>query len=137
VPVWCSVDHGNTNDDQTHVETWKTLRRVMGAAGFLYVADSKLCTKENMGHIAERQGRFLTVLPKTRREDTWFRDWLQTHQADCVEILRRRNSRREDGPDEVYRGFESPLRSVEGYRAYFGHREQRDRSIVNAGIGAS
>jgi transposase len=132
VPVWCSVDHGNTTDDQTHVETWNTLRRVMGALDFLYVADSKLCTKENMGHIAERQGRFLTVLPKTRREDTWFRDWLQTHQADWADLLRRKNSRREDGPDEVYRGFESPLRSVEGYRIcwiWSSQKLEQDRAI--------
>ena len=116
VPVWCSIDHGNTTDDQTHIQTWDTLCRVAGAADFLYVADSKLCTKENMEHIAQKHGRFLTILPKTRREDSWFRDWMQTHEAVWVELVRKKNSRRESGPDEVYRGFESPLRSVEGYR---------------------
>jgi transposase len=116
VPVWCSIDHGNTTDDQTHIETWDTLRRLVGQPDFLYVADSKLCTKENMAHIAAEHGRFVTVLPKTRREDTWFRDWLQTNTVPWAEILRRKNRRRKRGPDEVYRGFESPLRSVEGYR---------------------
>ena len=89
VPVWCSADHGNTTDDGTHIQTWETLRRVVGTSDFLYVADSKLCTKENLQHIAHNHGRFLTVLPKTRKEG---------------------------GPDDVYRGFESPIRTVEGYR---------------------
>jgi transposase len=140
VPVWCSVDHGNTTDDQTHIETWDTLRRLVGRPDFLYVADSKLCTKENLAHIAGQHGRFVTVLPRTRREDTWFRDWLQTHVVPWVELLRRTNPRRKDGPDEIYRGFESPLRSVEGYRILWiwssqKHaldRESRQRRIQQA-----
>ena len=116
VPVWCSVDHGNTTDDQTHIATWDTLCRLVGRPDFLYVADSKLCTKENMAHLASRGGRFVTVLPASRREDAWFRDWLQSNVPTWVELLRHRNRRRKTGPDEVYRGFESPLRTVEGYR---------------------
>ena len=116
VPVWCSVEHGNTIDDQTHIDTWNTLRRIVGRPDFLYVADAKLCTKENMEHIARAHGRFITVLPKTRREDLWFRDWMQTHEVPWVELLRRENTRRQDGPDEVYRGVESPMRPTEGYR---------------------
>lgn len=132
VPVWCSIDHGNTTDDQTHIQTWETLRRVVGTVDFLYVADSKLCTKENMEHIARPHGRFLTVLPKTRREDTSFREWLQSHEATWVELLRKKNSRRQEGPDEVYRGFESPLRSVEGYRILWiwsSQKHEKDRAI--------
>jgi transposase len=140
VPIWCSVDHGNTTDDQTHVETWNTLRRLVGKSDFLYVADAKLCTKENMAHIAGLNGRFVTVLPKTRREDTWFRDWLQTHVVSWADLLRRKNRRRKDGPDEIYRGFESPLRSVEGYRIlwiwssqkHVLDRESRQRKLQQA-----
>jgi transposase len=131
VPVWCSVDHGNTTDDQTHIDTWNVLRRLVGKSDFLYVADSKLCTKQNMEYIAREQGRFITVLPKTRREDSWFRDWLQTHDAAWVELLRHRNARHRDGPDEVYRGFESPLRSVEGYRIVWiwsSQKQEQDRA---------
>ena len=116
IPIWYSVNDGNTSDDQTHICTWDTLCRVTGRTDFLYVADSKLCTKENMEHITSRNGRFLTILPKTRSEDAWFREWLQTHPAAWIELSRKKNSRRKDGPDEVYRGCESPLRSVEGYR---------------------
>lgn len=132
VPVWCNVDHGNTTDDRTHIDTWNVLRRLVGKSNFLYVADSKLCTKQNMEHIAREQGRFITVLPKTRREDSWFRDWLQSHDPTWLELLRSPNARKKDGPDQVYRGFESPLRSVEGYRIVWiwsSQKQEQDRAI--------
>ena len=116
VPVHFRACDGNTTDDQTHVETWQTLRRLIGRADFLYVADSKLCTRSALGHIAAHGGRFLTVLPRTRREDGWFRNWVQTHTPEWVQAIERRNPRRGDGAPQIYRVFEPPLRSAEGYR---------------------
>ncbi len=55
-PYGGSTDHGNTVDDQTHIMTWNTLRRLVGSAHFLYVADAKLCTRENRAHIARGEG---------------------------------------------------------------------------------
>ena len=71
VPIACRLADGNTPDDVTHVPTWNELRSLVGDAGFLYVADSKLCSKEAMGHIAGHGGRFVTVVPHGRREDAW------------------------------------------------------------------
>lgn len=68
VPVHYRAADGNTTDDQTHIHTWDTLRELVGRADFLYVADSKLCTREALTHIAAHGGRFLTVLPRTRRD---------------------------------------------------------------------
>lgn len=116
VPVHYRACHGNTTDDQTHIETWNTLRALIGHADFLYVGDSKLCTHPALTHIVGQGGRFLTVLPRTRREDKWFRDWIQTHSPDWVEVIRRRHPRRENGPPDIYWVFESPLRSAEGFR---------------------
>jgi len=39
------------------------LRGLVGSPNFLYVADSKLCTREALKHIHEHGGRFITVLP--------------------------------------------------------------------------
>jgi hypothetical protein len=64
IPIGCSVHDGDTSDDQTRIRTWDTLCRVTGRTDFLYVADSKLCTKENIEQITSRNGRFLTILPK-------------------------------------------------------------------------
>jgi hypothetical protein len=38
-------------------------------AGFLHVADSKLCSYKTMKHITDHGGRFVTVMPRSRMED--------------------------------------------------------------------
>src|SRR5512135_2776804 len=73
VPVQFRVQGGNTTDDRSHRETWDFLRRLTGRADFLYVADCKLATTENMAYLHRNGGRFLSVLPRTRNEDAAFR----------------------------------------------------------------
>lgn len=73
VPVYFSSASGNTSDDRTHIETWELLRQLVGRADFLYVADCKLASTENLDYVARRGGRFVTVLPANRREDKDFR----------------------------------------------------------------
>ena len=63
---------GNTNDDPTHIPTWDALVKLTGGPGFLYVADCKLASGEAMGHISRGGGRFITVLPRSRKEDGAF-----------------------------------------------------------------
>lgn len=116
VPVHYRAADGNTTDDQTHCHTWDTLHQLLGRADFLYVADSKLCTREALTYIAAQGGRFLTVLPRTRREDRWFRDWLQTHTPAWQEVRRAPHPRRHHGRPDIYRLTDSPIRSAEGYR---------------------
>jgi len=125
VPVHCKTYDGNTSDDQVHRDTWDFLRQIIGHADFLYVADSKLCTRENLGHISAGQGRFLTIMPRTRAEDAWFREHLQTNAIAWQEVHREPNPRRRDAPDVVYEGVESPRRSVEGYRVFWYRSSQK------------
>jgi len=98
VPVQFRCADGNTNDSKTHIETWEALRAVAGRADFLYVADSKLCSRENMDYIDRRGGRFVTVLPRSRLEDAEFRKWIQTHEPAWEKVWDRPNSRRKGGP---------------------------------------
>lgn len=76
VPVQFRVESGNVTDDTTHRETWNLLCTLTGRRDFLYVADCKLATIENMAHIHQHGGRFLSVLPRTRAEDAAFREAL-------------------------------------------------------------
>src|SRR4051794_16996595 len=78
VPVYFSSASGNTVDDRTHIGTWDLLCELIGGADFLYVADCKLASSENLAHIAVRGGRFVTVLPRGRAEDITFRRRLRT-----------------------------------------------------------
>jgi len=81
VPVQFRVANGNTADDQTHQTTWDVLCQLTGRRDFLYVADSKLATRENMAYVHQRGGRFLTVLPRTRSEDAEFRQALARNEV--------------------------------------------------------
>lgn len=78
-------------------------------------ADCKLATKDNMDHIDHHGGRFVPVLPASRKEDAAFRSWLVTHEATWTEAMRRRGRRHAD-PDDVYATCEAPWPSAEGYR---------------------
>jgi transposase len=73
VPVYFTSASGNVSDDQTHAATWDLLCQLVGHPNFLYVADCKLASTANLDHVARRGGRFVTVLPGTRREDGEFR----------------------------------------------------------------
>jgi len=69
VPIHYRTANGNVTDDRTHCATWNLLCQLAGRRDFLYVADCKLATVENMNYIATNHGRFVSVLPRTRKED--------------------------------------------------------------------
>jgi transposase len=138
VPIAYRLADGNTNDDPTHIPTWDQLAEMLGRCDFLYVADSKLCSREAMGHINAARGRFVTVLPRSRGEDRWFRDWAQTHQPQWTEAHRAPGPRLGE-PDQVYSTFPAPLPSAEGYRIVWVHstgKAARDRAARQARIEA-
>lgn len=118
VPIAFRVEDGNMTDDVTHIPTWDELVALVGRTDFLYVADSKLANRAAMDHINARGGRFVTVLPRTRREDKAFRDWIWTHQPDWSEAHRRPGNRHGD-PDQVWHTTVAPAPSAEGYRIHW------------------
>jgi len=113
VPVHFRCADGNTTDVRTHIETWNTLRTLAGRADFLYVADSKLCSHDNMQHIARAGGRFVTVMPRSRQEDAQFRKWIQTHSPAWELVWDRPNPREADAPRDLWYVFKSELPSAE------------------------
>lgn len=115
VPAQFRCEDGNASDSRTHEATWDALRRVTGRADFLYVADSKLCGADAMSHIDRQGGRFVTVLPRSRREDAHFREWLQTHEPDWELIWDRPHPRCEDGPRDRWWTYRDPLPSREAW----------------------
>ena len=142
VPMAYRLTDGNTSDDPTHIPTWNALVKVLGQPGFLYVADSKLCSGDAMRHIDSNEGRFVTVLPRTRGEDKWFREWIQTNQPQWTEAIRLPGQRLGDLP-RVWSTFPSPLPSAEGFRVIWVHstsKAARDtharRSKIEAGTTA-
>ena len=115
IPVQFRCEDGNTNDTRTHIETWEALRKVSARTDFLYVADSKLCTMENMEYIDKEGGRFVTVLPRSRGEDKHFRQWIQTHEPQWEKVWDRRNARGKYKPRDVWWVYRYPVPSRENW----------------------
>jgi hypothetical protein len=126
VPIAFRVADGNTADVTTHVETWNSLVALTGNSGFLYVADSKLATFDNVAHIHTRGGRFLSVLPASRTEDGVFRDWVVTNTPVWVEIDRR-PTRDAELPEDVVCAYEDHLPSADGHRIVWIHSTAKAR----------
>jgi len=116
VPVHYKSYDGNRTDDTTHIETWDTLRELKGNPDFTYVADSKLCVSETMRYIDGEDGFFITVMPRTRGEDKWFREYIIDNKVSWDEICRVQDPRKKNGPPEIWRMVESPIPSKEGFR---------------------
>ncbi len=115
MPVQFRCEAGNTSDARTHEETWDTLVRASGRTDFLYVADSKLCSADPMEHIDSRGGRFVVVMPRSRREDKDFRGWIQTNEPSWELVRNRPNPRRRGGPRDRWWTFRDPLPSREAW----------------------
>ena len=130
VPLYFQVASGNVVDDQTHRATWDLLCRLTGRRDFLYVADCKLASTENMAYIHQHQGRFLTVLPRTRSEDKAFRDLLGNGQVQWHHIHDKRNDNGEIV--DKYTVSEPATLSAEGYRLVWYHSTRKAEQDASA-----
>jgi transposase len=129
VPLYFTTASGNVTDDTTHRETWDLLRQLLGRADFLYVADCKLATRENLQYIHNQGGRFVTILPRTRREDSEFRQQLLA-SLDAVKWEHLYDITREEGEllDRLRVCTQGNV-SSEGFRLLWFHstrKAQRD-----------
>jgi transposase len=126
LPLAYRLADGNTNDDGTHIETWDALRELTGRPDFLYVADCKLASGEQMRHIDAHGGRFVTLLPRGRTEDRALRDWTRRHPVPWSEAQRRPGPRKTD-PWQLWRTASAPIDSAEGFRIVWVHSSQQQR----------
>ena len=89
VPVHYKTYEGSRTDDTTHIETWNILRQIAGQPSFLYVADSKVCTRKQLSHIVTYGGRVVTIIPETWKEVEAFKNELRQKKKRRVIICRR------------------------------------------------
>jgi len=134
VPVYFTAASGNTADDQTHLETWELMRQLVGSPNFLYVADCKLASTANLRAIDSRGGRFVTILPRTRRENKQFRK----RAAESFESLRWEDLYEiRDDEGEIldrFRVMAEPFRTSDGFRLLwiFSQRKKDQDEITRA-----
>lgn len=82
VPLNFKLFDGNQADDTTHIPNWEQLRQMLGRADFTYVADCKLCSEDNLDHIHNNGGSFITVVPRNRSMLKPFQDQLENGEVD-------------------------------------------------------
>ena len=126
VPLHFRAANGNTTDDQTHIDTWKLLCELAGRKDFLYVADSKLATAENMAYLDKHHGRFVTVLPRTRSEDKAFRKSLRERKVTWRTVYEKIDEQDEQRKVlDCIRVANPPALSAEGYRLLWYHSTRK------------
>ena len=127
VPIHFKTYDGNRTDDTLHIENWLTLRGVVGNSDFLYVADSKLCTTGNMVKIDQEQGRFVTIVPRTRVETKNFAEECHAATVRWSPLTRRPSTRVRDLYD-VFWVAAGSYQLEEGFRLYwYRSSEKRKR----------
>ena len=114
MPLSHDVYRGNRTDDTIHRTNLERLRHLLGRDDFIYVADSKLCTRKNLAYLTQYQGRFVTVMPRTRAEDRAMRARLRTGGVRRRQTLTLPGPRQDDPPD-VYKTT-AEARSTDGFR---------------------
>ena len=128
VPLLHHIFSGNRTDDSVHVRNTDLLRHLIGTDEFIYVADSKLCTQKNLEHIAAYGGKFVTIMPRTRKEDQDFRKLLRESDEPVIwwKLHEIPNRRRKDEPPNIYQTTTAgPQESTEGYRIIWIRSSQK------------
>ncbi|MCG8476193.1 MAG: IS1634 family transposase [Cytophagales bacterium] len=125
VPLSFDLFDGNQTDDKTHVPNWEGLRELLSKEDFFYIADCKLCSMENMDHIHGNGGKFITIVPKNRKEVKSFRKYVQSNDVDWQDAMVVEDSRKK-GRFVTYRTFEQ-TKCLNEYRVIWVHSSSKER----------
>ena len=126
VPVSYQVFNGNQADVNTHMTNWDSLREFLKNEDFFYIADSKLCSEDNMHHIEKNGGKFITIMPKNRTEVSAFYERLrQGEKIEWKPAYSTEHSRKK-GQLIIYQTY-SEERSREGYHMVWVHSSSKEK----------
>jgi transposase len=131
IPVLFKAHDGNRTDDTLHWDNWQTLRGILGRSDFLYVADSKLCVSQKLLNIDRSQGRFITVVPRTRSEVEEFQQKVEASLVRWEKVLAKRSSRKQ-GRIDLYEVASGLYQMREGFRIYWFRSSEKARRDWNA-----
>jgi len=115
VPLDHQVYDGNQSDDRLHNDTHQRLRKLLGRSDFIYVADCKLATAENLLKIVGCGGRFISVMPRTWKEDKQFRKEVMQNQVTWKHLLSRKNNRQPESKIDHYYLADGEYTTSAGY----------------------
>lgn len=136
VPISYHLFNGNQADVNTHIPNWDSLRNFLAKEDFYYIADSKLCSEDNMHHIEKHDGTFITIMPKNRKEVGAFHERLRKGEKIEWQPAYTTEHGSKKGIVVTYQTY-SEERSWEGYHVIWIHsssKEKQDRNTRNRRI---
>jgi transposase len=116
VPLLHEIYDGNKTDDQTHILNHKRLQKLLSCTDFIYVADSKLSSETNLKKIDQWGGLFISVMPRTWKEDGQFRKIVIDGTVKWKPLLSRPNNREPKSKVDYYELAEGKHQTKQGYR---------------------
>ena len=125
VPISHRVYSGNQTDDRLHPANHKALQKLLQRVDFIYVADCKLATEENLQKISVWNGLFVSVMPRTWSEDQPFREKVKRNKIHWKHILSRKNNRKPDSKTDRYYVAEGDYKTSHGYRLHWIRSTQK------------
>ncbi len=125
VPISHRIYDGNQTDDRLHPANHKALQKLLRRSDFIYVADCKLATEENLQRISVWHGLFVSVMPRTWREDGKFRDKVRQGKVRWKHILSRKNNRNPESKSDRYYLAEGDYKTSHGYRLHWIRSTQK------------
>jgi len=125
VPISHQIYDGNQTDDRLHPANHKALQKLLQRVDFIYVADCKLATEENLRKISRWNGRFVSVMPRTWKADQQFRKRVRRGEIQWKHILSRRNNRKPDSKLDRYYVAEGDYTTSHGYRLHWIRSTQK------------
>jgi transposase len=130
VPISYQLFNGNKADVSTHVPNWESLRQFLATEDFYYTADSKLCSEENMHYIEKNGGKFITIMPKNRKEVSAFRERLRQGEKIEWQPAYSTEHSRNKGQLIIYQTY-AEEKSWEGYSIVWVHSSSKEKQDRN------
>jgi len=127
VPIHYKAYPGNRTDDTTHIETWTTLRKIIGKADFLYVADCKVCTNKQLKYITGNGGRVVTIVPETWTAGKELKEELRDGKKKAKKVIWKKKIPHLFNQWDYYSLFAGKHKTKAGYSVYWFYSTEKKR----------
>jgi transposase len=127
VPLSHQIYAGNQTDDRLHPDNHQRLRQLLERSDFIYVADCKLATDDNLTKIDLCGGLFVTVMPRTWKEDEQFRQDARQNKIRWTHLLSKADNRKPDSKRNHYYLAGGTYATKQGYRLIWIKSSEKTR----------
>ncbi len=124
VPISYQLYDGSTADVVTHQTNWDSLRTFLEKEDFIYTADCKLSSRENLKHIDSRNGTFITLVPKNAKDAKTYIERLKEGEIPFWSFAYSVPNSRKKNMETIYRTIDTET-SKDGYRIIWVHSNSK------------